>query len=148
MAQNTDQEARKYTVRAMSHRWPIHVFYNILDLACINAHTLYKDVTKEKILRRDFILSLAKELARPYVAMRSQVPKPFPSIWGMFHNMLATTNVYSAKYPCVTKIKPETNVHSTGNRVVEYVPGDKEEYAKNVTGNSEKYLIVSNIPSS
>ncbi|KAJ8868646.1 hypothetical protein PR048_030185, partial [Dryococelus australis] len=63
-------------------KWhPVHVFYNILDLACINAHALDKDVTNEKISRRDFIPSLAKELARPYVAICSQVPKPFPIIW-------------------------------------------------------------------
>ncbi|KAJ8887860.1 hypothetical protein PR048_014078, partial [Dryococelus australis] len=33
-----DQMARKYTMRAMGYRWPVNVFYNILDLACINAH--------------------------------------------------------------------------------------------------------------
>ncbi|KAJ8874725.1 hypothetical protein PR048_025591 [Dryococelus australis] len=90
-----DQMTHKYTTRAMSRRWPVHVFYNILDLACINAHTHYKD-------------------------------------------MLATTNVYSAKYPCVTKIKPETNVHSAENQFVEYEPAYKEEYAKSVTSNSGK----------
>ncbi|KAJ8885623.1 hypothetical protein PR048_011821 [Dryococelus australis] len=36
----------KNNTRAMSHRWPVHVVYNILDLASINAHTLYTDVTK------------------------------------------------------------------------------------------------------
>lgn len=29
----TDQMARKYTVKAGSRRWPLQIFYNILDLA-------------------------------------------------------------------------------------------------------------------
>ena len=28
----TDQMARKYSVKAGSRRWPIHVFYNVIDL--------------------------------------------------------------------------------------------------------------------
>ena len=30
----TDQMARQYTVKAGARRWPMAVFYNILDLAC------------------------------------------------------------------------------------------------------------------
>ena len=36
-----DQMARKYTVNAASRWWPVQFFYNILDLAAINAHILY-----------------------------------------------------------------------------------------------------------
>ena len=44
-----DQMARKYTVNAAFRRWPVQFFYNILDLAAINAHILYKLVTGAKI---------------------------------------------------------------------------------------------------
>ena len=33
-----DQTAIKYIVNAASRRWPVQFFYNILDLAAINAH--------------------------------------------------------------------------------------------------------------
>ena len=33
----TDQVARKYTVKLGSRRWPLQVFFNILDLAGINS---------------------------------------------------------------------------------------------------------------
>ncbi|GFX80954.1 catenin alpha [Trichonephila clavipes] len=46
-----DQMARKYSVQAGSRRWPVHVFYNILDLAGNNSWILYKEVT-EAILSR------------------------------------------------------------------------------------------------
>ena len=38
-----DQMARQYSVKAGTRRWPVAVFYNILDLAGINAFVLYKN---------------------------------------------------------------------------------------------------------
>jgi hypothetical protein len=53
-----DQMARKYSVKASSRRWPVQVFYNVLDLAAINAWVLYKETTNKRISRRKFILQL------------------------------------------------------------------------------------------
>ncbi|KAK2583959.1 hypothetical protein KPH14_006423 [Odynerus spinipes] len=58
-----DQMARKYSVKAGCFRWPLQVFYNILDLAAINTWILYKECTGSKISRKEFIFCLAKELA-------------------------------------------------------------------------------------
>lgn len=46
-----DRMARKYNEKAASCRWPVQVFYDVLDLAGINARILCK------------ILSLENELA-------------------------------------------------------------------------------------
>ena len=43
-----DQMACRYSTRAAARRWPVHVFYNILDLAAINAWIIYRGVTVEK----------------------------------------------------------------------------------------------------
>nr|XP_024654867.1 uncharacterized protein LOC112430683 [Maylandia zebra] len=37
-----DQMAWMYSVRAATRRWPVAVFYNMLDLAAVNAYILYK----------------------------------------------------------------------------------------------------------
>ena len=58
-----DQMARKYSVKAGSFRWPLQVFFNILDLTVINAWILYKECTRSKISRKEFIFCLAEELA-------------------------------------------------------------------------------------
>ena len=58
-----DQMARKYSMKAGSFRWPIQVFFNILDLVAINAWILYKEYTRSKISRKEFIFCLAEELA-------------------------------------------------------------------------------------
>lgn len=61
-----DQMARQYTIRAGSRRWPVQVFYNILDLVLINAWVLYKESTGEKISRHRFSRKLAEELRVVY----------------------------------------------------------------------------------
>lgn len=61
-----DQMARLYSTKAGSRRWPVQVFYNILDLAAINAAILYREVTGQNIARRDFILQLPVELQQAF----------------------------------------------------------------------------------
>ena len=41
-----DQMARQYSVKAGTLRWPVAVFYNILDLAGTNAFVLYKKTNR------------------------------------------------------------------------------------------------------
>ena len=57
-----DQMARLYTSKLSSRRWPLQVFYNVLDLAGINSWIVYKEATGLKILRRAFLLKLVIEL--------------------------------------------------------------------------------------
>ena len=47
-----DEMTKKYSVKAASRRWPVHVFYNVIDLAIINSTVLYKEKCKSKISRR------------------------------------------------------------------------------------------------
>ncbi|KAJ8890214.1 hypothetical protein PR048_009722 [Dryococelus australis] len=63
-----DQMARKYSVKSASRCWHVHVFFNVLDLACINEWILYKEVTARKIKRRKLILELCKELQAVHMA--------------------------------------------------------------------------------
>ncbi|GFY08146.1 piggyBac transposable element-derived protein 4-like [Trichonephila clavipes] len=55
-----DQMARRYSVKAGSRWWPIHVFSNILDLAGNNSWILYKDVTGKKLTRREYLIYIKK----------------------------------------------------------------------------------------
>nr|CAH7717814.1 unnamed protein product [Callosobruchus chinensis] len=69
---------RQYSVRAGTRRWPVHVFYNILDLGMINAHTIYNILTEKNISRRDFIFEAADELADPWQRSRRQAVSQEP----------------------------------------------------------------------
>ena len=68
-----DQMTRKYTVKAPTRRWPVQVWYNILNLAAINAHILYQKVNNIKIQRRNFIVKLIEDILdyQPFDPIRS-----------------------------------------------------------------------------
>ena len=55
---NIDQVALFCTTKVASRRWPLQVFYNILDFAAINAKIVYNEINGTKISRRKFILQL------------------------------------------------------------------------------------------
>ena len=57
-----DQMSRCYSVKAGSRRWPIHVFYKVMDMAFINSWIIYKHVCNSSISRRMFIQRVSKEL--------------------------------------------------------------------------------------
>ena len=57
-----DQMARKYSVKAASKRWLIHVFYNVINLVLINSLILFQDICKSGISRRKFIQRVVEEL--------------------------------------------------------------------------------------
>ncbi|CAG5996995.1 unnamed protein product, partial [Menidia menidia] len=65
-----DQMVREYTVRAGTRRWPVAVFYNMIDIAALNAHVLYQLCTGRKERRVDFLFELARELAHSHVGMK------------------------------------------------------------------------------
>ena len=58
-----DQMARNYSTRCHSRRWPVHVYYNTVHSASINAWILYSEITGEKLSLHDFNLGLAEGLA-------------------------------------------------------------------------------------
>ena len=57
-----DQMAQQYTVKAGTRRWLVAVFYNIFDIACVNAYALYKKKTGDTLSRKNFMFQLATEL--------------------------------------------------------------------------------------
>ncbi|KAM3603127.1 uncharacterized protein V6R79_016937 [Siganus canaliculatus] len=69
-----NQMLRKYTVKASTQRWPVAVFYNILDMAIVNSWVLYRSCTNEKISRRDFMQQLALELRAEWMALKEPPP--------------------------------------------------------------------------
>jgi hypothetical protein len=58
-----DQMAKHNSVKSPTRRWPIQVWYNILNLSGINSWILYKNVNRNtKKSRREFLLELVEEI--------------------------------------------------------------------------------------
>ncbi|GFW89312.1 ATP-dependent DNA helicase [Trichonephila clavipes] len=66
----SDEMARKYSVKAGSRRWPVHVFYSIRDLAGNNSWILDKEVTDKKLTMREYLKQLIEGLRSAYIHKR------------------------------------------------------------------------------
>ena len=59
-----DSMVRMYSTKATTRRWPVAMFYDLLDKSALNSWVLYKQATEDEISRKEFIILLAKQLCR------------------------------------------------------------------------------------
>ena len=57
-----DQMARYHTCKSATRRWPVAVFFNIIDCVCKNAFIIYREVIGHRLTRRQFLLQLINEM--------------------------------------------------------------------------------------
>ena len=69
-----DQMARASSVKSGVRRWPLALFFNVVDLAAINAYVLFRKVTGRCVSRRQFLKELAKALVSPHQRARAISP--------------------------------------------------------------------------
>lgn len=69
-----DELISQYTVSRNSCRWPLTVFYCLLNIAGINSQIIYTANTENKIERRIFLRELALELMKPQAETRLSIP--------------------------------------------------------------------------
>ncbi|CAJ1078484.1 piggyBac transposable element-derived protein 3-like isoform X2 [Xyrichtys novacula] len=65
-----DQMVREFTVHTGTQRWPVAVFYNMIDKAVLNAHVLYQARTGRQDRWVDFLVELARELANSHEGVK------------------------------------------------------------------------------
>lgn len=71
-----DQLNQKYNVAKNTRRWPMVIFYDLLNISAINAFCIYKaNNLNSKIPRRQFIENIAWELIKPQIEFRSTITK-------------------------------------------------------------------------
>ncbi|KAH9637284.1 hypothetical protein HF086_006928 [Spodoptera exigua] len=65
-----DQKKEDYSVARITSRWPMRLFFSILNITGINAQIIYKANTKTLIERRTFLKEVALELVKPHISRR------------------------------------------------------------------------------
>ena len=72
-----DQMVGTKTCRRQTRRWPLKLFFNLLDAAALNAYTVYRQVHPEQQStggsRRRFLTYLADSLILPHVKARQKI---------------------------------------------------------------------------
>lgn len=68
-----DQMLGTYSCKRATQRWPLAMFYNMLDVAALAAFTIYNEMKpiKRSDRRRSFLLLLTKQLATPNIEERA-----------------------------------------------------------------------------
>ncbi|GFS52853.1 hypothetical protein TNCV_3122411 [Trichonephila clavipes] len=80
---------RKYSVK--SERWPVQVFFNILDLAGINSWVLYRKKPGKESLE-EFLFQLAEELVQDFQHEQKEeknIRKTSTNDWKLFMKVLS-----------------------------------------------------------
>jgi hypothetical protein len=67
-----DQMCANYSVQRKTRRWPMVVFFNLMNVACINAFVIFKEVQGLTNYKRNrFLKDLGFALIRPHLEQRS-----------------------------------------------------------------------------
>lgn len=75
-----DQLIGTYTCKRKTNRWPMIIFYNIIDTSAYNAFVLWREINpgwKKNVLykRRIFLDELGRLLVSPYIVARKMQPR-------------------------------------------------------------------------
>lgn len=68
-----DQLIQNYNVARNTRRWPMVVFFNLLNISAINALCIFKYNLKKKVSRDSYLQGLAWEMIKPQIQIRSGV---------------------------------------------------------------------------
>lgn len=70
-----DQKVKLYTVARRTRRWPLRVFYSILDFANVNANILYNlNTLDNKIIQKNVTKEPGMSLVKPLLEVRFNTP--------------------------------------------------------------------------
>ena len=102
-----DSMTRKYTTKAGARRWPVHVFYNLLDISALNAYILHNARFGHKLQRRNFLLLLGEQLCS--LAIKNNLPLQMsPSICGNKRKQCQITSHHNKTNTSCSKCKKLT----------------------------------------
>ena len=84
-----DQMCANYSTGRRTRRWPMAVFFRILDIAAVNAKVLYQSYRDNpQITRQNFMKDLAAQLIRPHTMRRLSNPRVPRGIRGAISRIL------------------------------------------------------------
>jgi hypothetical protein len=93
-----DQMVSTFSTKRMTRRWPMVLFYNILDISAVNSYVLWSHLDptwneNRKQRRRLFLKHLGKSLVREQLQARLALPNLALKLRSIIEESLATQNV-------------------------------------------------------
>ncbi|XP_036006053.1 piggyBac transposable element-derived protein 4-like [Fundulus heteroclitus] len=77
---NLDKVTRSYSTERMTARWPLVIFYNMIDVSAYNAFIIWTEIfpdwnVSKLYKRRIFLEDLGKALVTPHIQRRQHLPR-------------------------------------------------------------------------
>lgn len=69
-----DEMKGEYSVARISCRWPLTIFFSLMNIGSINSQIIFRENTGIYLSRREFLKTLGKELTKPFMLERLQMP--------------------------------------------------------------------------
>lgn len=69
-----DELKGEYTVSRISCRWPLTIFFSLMNITGINSQIIHSENNWKKFSRRQFLKNMGKELTKPFMISRLQQP--------------------------------------------------------------------------
>ncbi|XP_051162149.1 piggyBac transposable element-derived protein 4-like [Leptopilina boulardi] len=70
-----DQKCHQYTVARKTNRWPVRMFYGMLDQAGVNSFVLFNLNQDNRPMKRlEYLMELSLQLVHPYLVRRLETP--------------------------------------------------------------------------
>ena len=122
-----DQLCHTYSVKRSTRRWPLCLFYGLLDIAAVNSFVIfmYNNPTfhhKENCKRRFFLEELALDLMKPQLQNRQSHPEGLTS--------QTRQAMASVGYPCLERPKPPrpltTRASAKKRKRCSFCPSDRD----------------------
>lgn len=71
-----DKKCSIYSTKRRTRRWPVVIFYRLLDISAANAYVIYQFCAEfDDKLRADFLKSLGRQLVLPHLQRRQHNPR-------------------------------------------------------------------------
>nr|CAI5816973.1 unnamed protein product [Callosobruchus analis] len=88
-----DQLCHSKSTARRTKRWPLRVFYGMLDGGAVNAYVIYEanNVSARKTPRKKFLLQLDNDLAKEHMKKRLEIPNLTYSLRQMILDVLGIT---------------------------------------------------------
>ncbi|XP_015121474.1 piggyBac transposable element-derived protein 4-like [Diachasma alloeum] len=114
---SVDQMRGNYSVARCSCRWPLTVFFGLLDIVGINSWIIYEENTGQTISCKEYLTGIAKDLTKPWMMKRIKVPTLSPDLRIMIRKFtgirLSVGNVMSETLLKLCKYCPKKKYRKT-----------------------------------
>lgn len=103
-----DQMCKSYSAQRKTRRWPLALFYGLLNIIGINSMVIFNEATKIKQTRRKYLQTLGFSLIKPHMERRRQWPTLRRNVRDLITNVLE----YEEKFSTPSQKRRVSSAHT------------------------------------